>query len=342
MELKTIPINKIKPNKSQPRDNFDKEKIKELAESILSNGLINPIIIRKEKADYIIVAGERRYMACKILKKKEIEAFVKEYKQDIDWKIESLIENLQREDLNSLERENYIYAIWKTGKFKTHIELSKRIGYTSGNGRTFISDLIYAKEERDRLKKAGIRTPSINTEIMKKIKTLDEDTKIKVIKKIENKEIIPQRAKEIIPILRQSTPEVKKALLDEDITTEQAERIIKLKRPEDRTKAINEHKSIAVVEKGIERNIDREMSAKEKKVFDKQLLQAGNWILSFRNSVTEANSKIKDAIKTLLLSTKFIQVMDTKQKEKLDSELERFIAKLDEGLQLAEQIQSKI
>lgn len=332
MELKTIPINKIKPNKSQPRDNFDKEKINELAESILSNGLINPIIIRKEKADYIIVAGERRYMAYKILKKKEIEAFVKEYKNDIDYMVDSFIENIHRTDLNVVEKSKYLKKIKDTIKIKTNRELAKKVGMSEQNVSNLLSYFEIEKE---------VKGPITHSHIGETI-GLEKKDRIAVIKKAQKEDIGGRTLRAFSKAVKNAPEDVKEALLNDDIDTEQAERISKLKKPEDRTRAIKEHKSIAIVEKGIERNIDREMSAKEKKVFDKQLLQVGNWILSFRNSVTEANSKIKDAIKTLLLSTKFIQVMDTKQKEKLDSELERFIAKLDEGLQLAEQIQSKI
>ena len=63
MELKQIPTDKILANFTQPRTQFDKEKIKELAESILGNGLIQPIVVRQWKDKFMIVAGERRWKA---------------------------------------------------------------------------------------------------------------------------------------------------------------------------------------------------------------------------------------------------------------------------------------
>lgn len=351
MELKTIPLKQIKANKSQPRNSFDKEAIKELAESILSNGLVNPIIVRQEnKNNYVIVAGERRFKAHQVAKLNKIDAFVREYKNDMEWMVESLIENLQREDLTSIERENYVYKIWETGLFKTKNDLARKLGYrVDKDGHSFISDLILAKEERDSLEKAGVRTHDINTEIIKKAKTLDPDSKKEIYKKLGNKEIIPQRAKELIPVLKKSQEEVRKALLNEEIDTSQAERINKLKTPEARKQAIKQHKDIKELDEDVEEDVEREEERKEmaeklidKKALAKQLVQAGNWIKSFRNRVTEANNKNKEAIKSLLLATKFIPVMDSSQKTKLDGELDRFIDKLEEGLQLAEQIQNKI
>jgi len=113
-ELKEIPIEKVYANWFQPRKQFDKEKIKELAESILSNGLINPITVKLWKGEkYLICSGERRWRAHKIAGIKSIQAFVKEYKDDNQFMIESLIENVHREDLGSMDKAHFIKKIWK-------------------------------------------------------------------------------------------------------------------------------------------------------------------------------------------------------------------------------------
>ena len=120
-----IDINLIKSNESQPRKSFD-EKIMELAESIKSNGIIQPLILRKDKDDYIIVAGERRWRAAKYIGIKEIPAVIMDLTEKQILEI-SLIENIQREDLNSIE-EAIAYKKLITDFDLTQEQLSKRIG----------------------------------------------------------------------------------------------------------------------------------------------------------------------------------------------------------------------
>ena len=121
-----IDINLIKSNESQPRKLFDDEKIMELAESIKSNGIIQPLILRKDKDDYIIVAGERRWRAAKYIGIKEIPAVIMDLTEKQILEI-SLIENIQREDLNSIE-EAIAYKKLITDFDLTQEQLSKRIG----------------------------------------------------------------------------------------------------------------------------------------------------------------------------------------------------------------------
>ena len=121
-----IDINLIKSNKSQPRKLFDDEKIMELAESIKSNGIIQPLILRKDKDEYIIVAGERRWRAAKYIGIKEIPAVIMDLTEKQILEI-SLIENIQREDLNSIE-EAIAYKKLITDFDLTQEQLSKRIG----------------------------------------------------------------------------------------------------------------------------------------------------------------------------------------------------------------------
>ena len=94
-----IDINDIKPNSAQPRVNFDESKLNELAESIRINGVIQPLIVRRGKNGYEIVAGERRYRASKLANKDTIPAIIREL-DDFEGENLSIIENIQREDLN--------------------------------------------------------------------------------------------------------------------------------------------------------------------------------------------------------------------------------------------------
>ena len=122
-----ISINKIKNDESQPRKSFDSEKIAELAESIKTHGIIQPLILRKYEQDqYIIVAGERRWRAAKMAGLKEIPAIIMEL-SDRDILEISLIENIQRQDLNPIE-EALAYRKLLNDFNITQEELSKRIG----------------------------------------------------------------------------------------------------------------------------------------------------------------------------------------------------------------------
>ncbi|MGL5353672.1 MAG: ParB/RepB/Spo0J family partition protein [Clostridium sp.] len=121
-----ISINLIKSNENQPRKAFDSEKIAELAESIKHHGIVQPIIIRKDADDFIIVAGERRWRAAKLLGLKEVPAIIMDLNDKQVLEI-SLIENIQRENLNPIE-EAIAYKQLLTEFDLTQDELSKRIG----------------------------------------------------------------------------------------------------------------------------------------------------------------------------------------------------------------------
>lgn len=98
----TLPIEKIKRNPNQPRKNFDETALAELADSIKQNGVLQPILVRKKDSYYEIVAGERRYQACKMAGVKELPVVIREIDDSEVFQL-ALIENLQRADLSPLE-----------------------------------------------------------------------------------------------------------------------------------------------------------------------------------------------------------------------------------------------
>ena len=97
-----VDINKVEPNREQPRKNFDEDALLELAESIKQFGLLQPILVQDRKTYYEIIAGERRWRASKIAGLKEVPVIIKNYTEQEIVEI-SLIENIQREDLNPIE-----------------------------------------------------------------------------------------------------------------------------------------------------------------------------------------------------------------------------------------------
>ncbi len=108
--LKNLKITEVEPDRDQPRKRFDQEALEELAESIKEYGLIQPIVVSKKDGYYSIVAGERRWRASKIAGLKEIPAIVREDNERVNKEI-SLIENMQREDLNPYEKALGIRAL---------------------------------------------------------------------------------------------------------------------------------------------------------------------------------------------------------------------------------------
>ena len=97
-----VKITKVEPNRKQPRKNFDEDALQELADSIKQFGLLQPILVQDRKDYYEIIAGERRWRAAKLAGLKEVPVIIREYteKEIVDI---SLIENIQREDLNPIE-----------------------------------------------------------------------------------------------------------------------------------------------------------------------------------------------------------------------------------------------
>lgn len=97
-----VKISKIEPNKEQPRKEFDEDALAELADSIRQYGLLQPILVQDRNTYYEIIAGERRWRACKLAGLKEVPVIIKHYTEQEIVEI-SLIENIQREDLNPIE-----------------------------------------------------------------------------------------------------------------------------------------------------------------------------------------------------------------------------------------------
>lgn len=116
----------VEPNKNQPRMNFDDEKIEDLAESIKEYGIIQPIIVTKKDDYYQIVAGERRWRAAKKAGLSEIPAIIRIYTEQKNKEV-ALIENIQREDLNPIEKATALKEIIEKYGMKQH-ELAAKLG----------------------------------------------------------------------------------------------------------------------------------------------------------------------------------------------------------------------
>lgn len=121
----TLRITEIEPNREQPRKNFNEDLLEELADSIRQYGIIQPLIVQKEKEYYKIIAGERRWRAAKKAGLKEIPVIIKEYSPQQVIEI-SLIENIQRQDLNPIEEAKAYKRLMEEFQLKQD-EIAERV-----------------------------------------------------------------------------------------------------------------------------------------------------------------------------------------------------------------------
>ena len=131
-----IDINDIKPNSAQPRSVFDEDKLKELAESIKANGVIQPLIVREGKTGYELVAGERRWRASRIAGLRSIPCIVRDF-DDRQNAIVAIIENMQREDLNPIEEAKGLKSMTEKYGFT-----QEQVSASLGRSRTYIANSI--------------------------------------------------------------------------------------------------------------------------------------------------------------------------------------------------------
>ena len=124
--IQNLKVIEVEPNKEQPRRSFDEESIEELANSIKEYGVIQPIIVTKQNDYYQIVAGERRWRASKKAGLSEIPAIVREYDKQKNSEI-ALIENIQRQDLNPIEKAMAIRELLDTYEL-TQQKLADKLG----------------------------------------------------------------------------------------------------------------------------------------------------------------------------------------------------------------------
>lgn len=177
-EIIEISLDELRPNPYQPRKLFDDEALIELSESIKEHGVFQPIIVKKSIKGYEIIAGERRFRASKMAGKETIPAIIRDFTDEQMMEI-SLLENLQRENLNPLE-EALAYKNMIDKLNLTQDELSKRVG----KSRSHITNII-----------GILRLPSEVQKLIASEKLTMSHAKI--LSKMENEEEIIAMAREI-------------------------------------------------------------------------------------------------------------------------------------------------
>ncbi|MBN2877348.1 MAG: ParB/RepB/Spo0J family partition protein [Bacilli bacterium] len=135
-EVVDIDLNEIQPNPFQPRRHFDQQSLEELADSIRSNGVLQPVIVKKVSSGYMLVTGERRCRASKIAGFSTVPAIVRDYNNQYLAEL-ALLENIQREDLTIVEEAEAYRSAIKAMNL-THLDLAKKIG----KSRSYVSNAL--------------------------------------------------------------------------------------------------------------------------------------------------------------------------------------------------------
>jgi len=202
--LDLIEVKKIKPNPFQPRKEFDKEALEELASSIEKYGLLQPIVVIKDNDNYILIAGERRLRAFKKLKKNKIKAII----LDIDLsslREYALIENIQREDLNPIEVAKSLQSLLEEHNY-THAELAKIVS----KSRSYVSNLLRLLNLPEFIQDK-IKNNQISVGHAKVMSNLNEKELNEVIKEVNEKKLNVRDTEKIINRIKnkeQILPEV--------------------------------------------------------------------------------------------------------------------------------------
>ena len=228
-QVKIVSIIKVEPNREQPRKNFDEDALEELAESIRQFGLLQPILVHDKETYYEIVAGERRWRAAKKAGLKEIPVIIKDLTDQEIVEI-SLIENIQRENLNPIE-EAQAYK-----RLLTEFDLKQ-------------------EEVAERVSKS--RTAVTNS--MRLLKLSDN-----VQQMVIDNMITTGHARALITIEDpEQQYEVAKKIFDEKLSVRDVEKLVKnLGKPVKEKKIITTDKSLEAVYQNIEENLKQKLSTK--------------------------------------------------------------------------------
>ena len=190
-QIRDIELDKIVPNRYQPRREFSDDSIKELAETLDKDGLLQPIVVREDGEDhYEIIAGERRYRAAKSLGWETIPAIVKNMDDDQAASL-ALIENLQREDLNPIDEAKAYTNLMKLNDL-TQTALAKDMG----KSQSYVANKLRLLKLDDNVQKALIEG-KITARHGRALLNLSEDDQERVLKEIEEKGLNVKQTEEI-------------------------------------------------------------------------------------------------------------------------------------------------
>ena len=207
-----LKLDLVQPNKEQPRKTFDEEKINELAESIKNYGVLQPLLVQKNDSFYEIIAGERRWRAAKAAGLKEVPAVLKEYSKQEAMEI-SLIENVQRADLNPIEEAlGYRQLIDEFGL--TQEEIAVRVA----KSRTAITNTMRLLKLDEQIQNMLVQGVITSGHARALLSLEDTQMQLKAAKEILDKKLSVRETERLVKRLQKETSGEKKEEKKKDET----------------------------------------------------------------------------------------------------------------------------
>ena len=199
-----VKINEVEPNREQPRKDFDEDSLMELADSIKQFGILQPLLVHKKKDYYEIIAGERRWRAAKLAGVKEVPVIIKEYTEQEIVEI-SLIENIQRENLNPIEEAMAYKRLLEEFDLKQD-EVAERVS----KSRTAVTNSMRLLKLSDRVQQM-IVDDMISTGHARALLALDdEEQQYLIANKIFDEKLSVRETEKLVKSLKNPKKEVKK------------------------------------------------------------------------------------------------------------------------------------
>lgn len=199
-----VKINQVEPNREQPRKEFDEDSLMELADSIKQFGILQPLLVQKKKDYYEIIAGERRWRAAKMAGVKEVPVIIKEYTDQEIVEI-SLIENIQRENLNPIEEAMAFKRLLEDFNLKQD-EVAERVS----KSRTAVTNSMRLLKLSSRVQQMII-DDMISTGHARALLALDdEEQQYQLANRIFDEKLSVRETEKIVKALKNPKKEVKK------------------------------------------------------------------------------------------------------------------------------------
>lgn len=216
-----VKINQVEPNRDQPRKDFDEDALMELADSIKQFGILQPLIVQKKKDYYEIIAGERRWRAAKLAGIKEVPIIVKNFTEQEIVEI-SLIENIQRENLNPIEEAMAYKRLLKEFNLKQD-EVAERVS----KSRTAVTNSMRLLKLSDRVQQMII-DDMISTGHARALLAIDdEEQQYALANKIFDEKLSVRETEKLVKTLKNPKKEAKKSKAEHTFVHENLEEHMK-------------------------------------------------------------------------------------------------------------------
>ena len=214
-----VKLSKIEPNKEQPRKNFDEDALYELSESIKQHGVLQPILVQERKGYYEIIAGERRWRAAKLAGLKEVPVIIKKFSDQEIVEI-SLIENIQRENLNPIE-EAIAYKRLLTEFNLKHDEVAERVS----KSRTAVTNSMRLLKLDDRVQEMVIEEKLSTGHARALLGIEDLELQYQTACKVFDENLSVREVEKLVKSMNAPKKEVKKPEINQAVYDDMSEKL---------------------------------------------------------------------------------------------------------------------